>query len=124
MAARLPRIIPQTTRLGLMRQRVDVKRPATGVDSRGQITGADVSLTIAWPCEIRTLTGVELINARQTYPTASHVVRGWWRRGDQITVRHYLQWGTRRLNIGHVNDLGQDKGLIELLCAEAVDGAN
>lgn len=123
MAARMPRIVPQTVRLGGMRQRVDIKRPATAIDSRGQITGADVSLSIAWPCEIRTLSGVELINARQTYPTASHVVRGWWRRGTEITVRHYLQWGDRRLNIGHITDLGQDRGLIELLCAEAVDGS-
>ncbi len=121
MAARLPKIVPPMVRLGAMRQRVDVKRPNTSIDSRGQIDGADVSLTAGWPCEIRTLTGVELQSARQTYPTATHVVRGIYRKASPITVRHYLQWGSRRLNIGHVNDMANNATLVELLCAESVE---
>lgn len=121
MAAKIPRIVPQQIRLGALRQRVDIKRPATAIDSRGQITGADVVLCRGWPCEIRTLTGVEMQMARQSYPTATHVARGVFRRGSPITVAHYLQWGTRRLNIGHVNDMANDGTLVELLLAEAVD---
>lgn len=118
--ARITRIIPQTARIGAFRQRADIKRPSTTIGARGQITGDDVMLCRAWPCEVLTLGGQELIEARQLYPTASHVVRGWWRQSESITVRHRLTWQGRTLNIGHVRVLANQRGLVELLCAEAV----
>lgn len=124
MKAKLSTIIPRTVRHGALRERATIKRPATaadGLDDRGQVSGSDVVLIRNWPCEVQTLGGVELEQARQVYPTATHVVRGRYLADYDITVRHYVTWRGRQLNIGHVRDVGNRRVMLELICAEAVE---
>lgn len=106
-------------RTGRLRHRVDVKLPTTSLGSRGQRSGSDTLVVSDVPCEIVTLSGRELELARQTYPRASLLVT-MWRPGLDITSQHYLQFGSRRLEIGAVVDEDQ-LGLKYLLtCGEAV----
>lgn len=124
MKARISTIVPVVVRQGSLRHRVTLKRPATaadGLDSRGQVSGSDVTLISNWPCEVTTLSGAELDQARQSYPTASHVIRGRYLSDRTITVEHYASWNGRRLNIGHIRDVGNRRMFVELLCGEAVD---
>lgn len=118
MPARVTRTVPQEARIGAFRQRVDVRVPSESIDSRGQVTGDDVVVCRQWPCEIVTPSGSEFEQARQVFPSVTHVVRGWARQGVEITQRHLLRWGSRTLNIGHVRTRANQRGLVELLCSE------
>lgn len=121
MPARVQRIVPPQSRAGAFRQRVDIRKPSETLDSRGQRTGADIVLCRQWPCEIVSPSGTELEQARQVFPATSHIVRGWWRQGDAVTTRHFLRWGSRTLYVGHVRQIANQRGLVELLCGEAAE---
>ncbi len=85
------------------RHRVDIYLPSTSVDSRGQRTGADDLKLEAVPAEITTLTGRQLEVARQVVSNATHQVKMRW-PGFTLNTKHYLQFGTRKLQIGHIDD--------------------
>lgn len=101
------------------RHQADLKLPSTSVDSLGQRTGADSTILADVPCEIVQLTGLELIRARKIYPEATHSVKLWGDPDIQITSRHYMLWGTRKLYVGGVVDLENNGIKLELLCKEA-----
>lgn len=110
----------QTFAAGTLRHQVDVYRPSSAVDSRGQRTGSPTRLLRCVPCSIETLSGLELIRARKLLGDATHRVRFYADPDTPLNVRDYLVFGTRNLYIGHINDADQLGTIYELLCTEDV----
>lgn len=104
---------------GRKRHTVDVMRPATGEDSRGQRSGSPTTLIASVPVEIKTLNGRELEQARQTYAAATYSVEMYGDPAIPIKELDYLQFGERKLYIGHVHDPDQNGIKLILLCGES-----
>lgn len=104
---------------GAKRHRVDIMRPASGEDSRGQRAGQPTTLLASVPAEIVTLTGRELEQARQTYAAATFQVELYGDPTIPIRELDYLLFGTRKLFIGHVGDPQLNGIDLTLLCAES-----
>ncbi len=114
--ALVPRVNP-----GKLRHIVDVMRPPTDLDSRGQLDGNPKLVRGGARCSIETLTGREAEQVHSQWPTATYKVE---MRADarEITSDHYLTGGTlktRRLNIDHVENMDELGFLLRLLCSEA-----
>jgi len=102
-----------------MRHQVTIKRPSTSVDSRGQRTGDPSTVIANWPCEIKQLSGLELIRAKKLFTDATYEVRGYDDPGAPIAATDYIEFGSRTLHIGEVVDLTDETGVeIALLCKE------
>ena len=106
-------------RAGPLRHRVDIKLPSDTKDSRGQRTGDPVVKASRVQCSIETLNGRELEIARQVVSNATLRVRMRY-PGFDLTTKHFLTFGTRQLNIGHVNNVDQIGREFILTCSEAV----
>jgi len=106
-------------RAGKLRHRVDIQLPSTTQGTRGQRTGSSTTKAESIPCSIETLTGRELELARQVVSNAT--VRVTMRYpGITLTTKHFLMFGDRQLNIGHINDVDQIGREFILTCGEAV----
>lgn len=103
-----------------LRHIVTVKRPRQGnLGTRGQKQGEDETIYAEWPCSIETLSGSEAELARQNFPTASLSVAGYTDPAKPIKATDYLLLGTRRINVGFVNDVDQMGLKAELICGES-----
>ena len=105
---------------GRVRHQIDVYLPSTGLDVYGRRSGTDTVIYAAVPAAIEQLTALELIRARQIYPEATHRVHLTLYPSHGLTAKHYLLFGSRRLNIGAVIDTENIGVEIELLCREEV----
>jgi SPP1 family predicted phage head-tail adaptor len=105
-------------RAGKLRHRVAIKRPASGRGTRGERTGEDFVVSPEEFASIETLSGREAERARAVYAEATYRVEMRIRPGIEVTENDYLQHGTRRFHIGHVDDVDQRGIKYELLCAE------
>jgi SPP1 family predicted phage head-tail adaptor len=101
------------------RHRVDIYLQSTTQDSRGHRTGDDTLKVQMVPAEIITLSGRQLEIARQTVSNATHRVKMRY-PGLDLTTQHYLQFGTLKLHIGHVDDSEQINREFTLICGEDV----
>jgi SPP1 family predicted phage head-tail adaptor len=105
---------------GQMRHQVSIYLPSTSVDAYGRRTGSDTAVLADVPASVEQLTALELIRARQVYAEATHRVRCTLYPDHGITSKHYLKFGTRKLNVGAVVDAENVGVEIELLCKEEV----
>ncbi len=103
---------------GRRRHTVTIKRPPTGLGDRGQRTGTASTVASSVPCEIETLGGDELTQARQQFARARYRVRLTNDSSWNLTTEDYLVFGSRNLHIGHIDDIDQLGVELELLCAE------
>lgn len=102
-----------------MRHQVTITRPPTELDDRGQTTGDPTTVIANWPCEIKQLSGLELIRAKKLFAEATYEVRGYGDPGTPILPTDYVAFGSRTLHIGQVLDLSDETGIeIALLCKE------
>jgi len=99
---------------------VTIKRPVTSVGTRGQLTGTDTTVASSVPCSIEPLQGRELEYARQMVADATQRVRFYDDSAWALTTKDYLEFGSRRLNIGYIKRDEEVQLEVELLCAEAV----
>jgi SPP1 family predicted phage head-tail adaptor len=104
-------------RAGLLRHRVDIMLPSTTEGTRGQRTGAATTVASGVPCSIETLAGRELYLARQIVKRATLTV-SMRHPTTTPTAEHYLQFGTRQLHIGHVDNVDQKGRHFVLTCSE------
>lgn len=103
----------------------DIKRPATGVDSRGQVTGVDTTVASSVPFALRPLRGREREIARQEFASASvmvtmHTDPTWALTSEDKIVRTSGPNSGRELNIGYVFDEELDGRDTKIICGEAV----
>jgi hypothetical protein len=98
---------------------VTVKRPKANFGSVGDQQGEDETIYANWPCSIETLSGNEAELARQNFPSASSVVKGYTDPKKLIQATDYLLLGSRRINVGFVNNIMQRGLEAELLCGES-----
>jgi SPP1 family predicted phage head-tail adaptor len=103
-----------------MRHQVAIKRKATTLDSRGQVTGSDSTVIADVPCSIEQLNGLERIRARKQYSDATHRVRMHGDPDNLPRAEDYLAFGSRSLHIGAVIDEDLTGYHLELLCREDV----
>ena len=94
-------------RAGTRKHRVTIKLPSTSQGSRGQRSGVDSTMALKVPCSIETLTGRESEQGHQLYPDATLSVELDYREYPSLTTDHYLEFGTRRLNIIHLNNVDE-----------------
>ena len=106
-------------RAGRLRHRVAIKLPSDTKGTRGQRTGDPTTVVLSVPCSVETLAGRELELARQVVSNATLKVKMRY-PGFAITTRHFLLFGTRTLNIGHINDVDQIGREFILTCGEEV----
>lgn len=102
------------------RHQVTIYLPSTTLDAYGQRTGADTEVLADVPAKIEQLDALELIRARKIFPEATHSVDVTLYPGHGINSRHYLKWGTRRLDIGGAVDVDGTEHEVRLLCKEAL----
>jgi len=96
---------------------VTVQSQATTLGDRGQKTAAWANQTPQARAKIETLSGREAENARQNYASATlKVTMRYW---PGLTPKHRLLFGSRVLEIGHVDDLEQRNEWHVLLCSES-----
>ena len=108
-----------------MRHVVNVMRPTLAVGSRGEAEGQDQQVLKEVPCSIETLSGREAELARSVYPDATYKVEMYADPRNPVTAVMYLTGGTlgtRRLNVGFVNDRDLKGVQYELLCGEDLSG--
>jgi hypothetical protein len=98
---------------------VTVKRPKANFGSVGDQQGEDETIYANWPCSIETLSGNEAELARQNFPSASVAVNGYTDPKKLIQPTDYLQFGSRTLHVGFVNNIDQLGLEAELLCGES-----
>lgn len=103
-----------------MRHMVTVMRPTQAQGTRGEPQGKDAVIVKDVPCSIETLSGREGELARQIFAAATYRVQMYGDPSKPIENTDYLQFGSRRLNIGFINDRQQNGIELELLCEEAL----
>ena len=111
-------------RAGALDQRVNVHRPTSALDSRGQANND----TVYWrdvPCSIETLSGQEQIVARQLLATATYKIAMYGNPEKRLETTDRLEWGMkdgkpRLLEIGQIRDLNQNGVQLELICGEVL----
>ena len=103
---------------GKLRHRIQIQsKDGTTYGTRGEQTDSWVTDATVW-CEIRTLSGKEREIAQQIVPQAT----------DQVTIRYLagvttekrVVFGTRNLNIGHIDNIDQRDIDLVILCGENV----
>ena len=104
------------------RHAVTIRRPVTVLGTRGQLDTDTQPLIVAKdvPCSIENLNGRELEYARQIVADATKRVRLFDDPAWSLTSKDYLEFGSRRLNIGYVDHPDEIELEAVLLCAEAV----
>ncbi len=110
------------TRLGAMRQLVDIHSPPTGRDALGQVTGDWTVTASDIPARYEQLSGLELERARQKYDQADYAVEIY--RPTSFTVTAAMRvvtttaMSTRTLEIGHVGEGDDTLFKLVLLCKD------
>lgn len=108
---------PGAPSAGELRHVVTVQSQAATLGDRGQKTAAWTSQTPQARAKIETLSGREGENARQLYASASlQVTMRYW---PGLTPQHRLLFGSRVLEIGHVDNLEQRDEWHVVLCSES-----
>ncbi len=102
-------------RAGDLRHRVAIQSRASGKGTRGQATGAWSTIATV-PCSIKTLAGREAEQANKLVAAATLKVEMRYYAG--LTVKHRLLFGSREINIGHVDNVEEQNIQHVLLCAE------
>ena len=92
--------------------------PSQDLGERGRRQGPDTVVLANVPCSIETLSGRELEVARQLYATATARVELHGDPAAPLTPQHYLLFGTKKLHIGHVDDVDRLGVEYVLLCGE------
>lgn len=105
-------------RAGELRHHVNVLLPPQGQDKHGEPQGNPTVVVENWPCSISQLRGNELEQARQVLATATHEIKGYIDPQRPITAEHYLQFGTRKFEIGDAEDVGERGVEYRLICGE------
>ena len=103
---------------GKYRHRVTIKRPSASLGARGQRTGEDETVATEVPAAITALGGEELVQARQVFARARYRVELRFNPTLDLTEQHYLEFRSRRLNIGMVTNVNEENVEWTLLCAE------
>ena len=100
---------------GQLRQVVVIQNPPTGTGTRGERTGdwSDVATVRA---SIETLSGDELIQAHQLAGLCTHRLTIRYRA--DLDIRQRFKFGSRYLNVVHINDLKELNRLVVLLAKE------
>lgn len=102
---------------GKLRHYVTVQTyEATGVDNRGNRTGAWEPLFEKVPCEIVTLAGKELEMARAIVAQANVKIRMRYLPG--LSARHQITWQGRTFHIGAIDNVEQRNRELVLTCVE------
>ncbi|MCH8853933.1 MAG: phage head closure protein [Planctomycetes bacterium] len=104
---------------GKLRHRVDLENDTASTrDGHGQLVPIWSAEASNLPCDIQTLRGRELVEAQQVVGEATHRVRMRYRSG--VTVKKRLLFGTRELNIGFVENVGERNREWLLICVERI----
>ena len=82
----------------------------------GEVASNWKTIGTAW-AEVVTLSGLELIRARQVAAEATHQVTIHYYAG--LTRKHRFLWGDVKLDINHVNDVEQAHREMVCICKEA-----
>lgn len=104
-----------TVRAGKLRHRLIVEAKETTLGTRGQRTGSWTTCDTVWG-EVVTLSGGERDQARQIYASATDTVRIRYRA--DLTTENRFKFGSRILNIGHIDNIDQRNIEIVMLCGE------
>lgn len=97
---------------------VQIKLPAAATGSRGQRSGADTLVMNNVWASIEPLAGTELELARQKYAAVTHRVCLFGDPNNPLTTKHYILFGSRKLQIGFTGN-GEETGYeYQLLCGE------
>lgn len=100
------------------RHLVQIKLPAAAGGDRGQRSGSDALVMDAVLCSIEPLSGTELELARQKYASVTHRVCLFGDPSVPLTTRHYLLFGSRKLQIGYLGNAEETGYEYQLLCGE------
>lgn len=102
---------------GKLRHRVNVQSNTGVRDRTGQSAPvwANIGATDQ-PVDIKTLRGDELVTAQQVVPHATHRVTMRYR--NDVTPAQKMVFGSRELNIGHVENVGERNTTLLILCTE------
>lgn len=106
-----------TINAGELRHRVAIQALSSSYDSRGQNNGTWSTSTTVWG-NIETLDGRELEHARKIYANASHRVTIRYMSASTLTNKNRFLFGSRVLNIGHINKVDQVSEALVVLCSE------
>lgn len=106
-------------RAGQLRHRLKIQTDsgAGSYGSRGQVTTSWATTDTVWG-SVETLNGKEAELARQVYPSAT--LRVTIRHSTKLTVKKRFQFGTRNLNIGHIDNTDQRNIQQVCLCSEEI----
>jgi hypothetical protein len=105
----------------MRRHIVNVMRPTSNLDDRGQRQGNDETIIKEWPCKIETLSGNKAQIERMAIPTATHTVTGWGNPDKRLKDKDYLTGGNlgdRTLLIELINDKNLNGVNLILTCSE------
>jgi SPP1 family predicted phage head-tail adaptor len=108
--------------VGIYRQRVALQDIVEAVDSYGQPVQSWVDLSTFW-AEVRFLRGSELLNVKQNWATATHMVKCRW-QGAAIApsprMRFRLTKDNRIINILSFQNVEERNRAYEFICEEYV----
>jgi len=104
---------------GHLKDFVTITKPSNAADTSGQRDSAYVTYVQAY-AEVVQLSGRELVEARQLYPSVSTRVRLRWRDAQGVDGTMRVIVDTRTLNINSVIDVGRRRQVAEMLCTELV----
>ena len=105
-----------------MKHQVTIKRPTSTLDERGQLQGQPTILLKEVWCAIKPINGREIERARALYPEATLQVELHGDPAKRLRPKDYLEFGSRRLEIGHINDEMQNGEDLTLICGEVING--
>lgn len=103
-----------------MRHQVTINRPSASVDDRGRPTGSPSTVLANVPCEIKQLSGLELIRAQKVHAEATYKVEMNGDPSNPVKPTDHFAFGSRTLQIGSVVDGNQTGERLVLLCKEAL----
>jgi len=102
----------------IKRHSVTILRPSLTLGSRGQVDGSPTIIASDVPCAIEPLAGRELELARHQVADATQRVTFFDDPSWCLSTRDYLEFGSRRFNIGHISRRDEVELEAVLLCAE------
>ncbi len=105
-------------RSGLLRHRIDIETKTTTRGDRGLNTDTWSALHSTVPASVVTLSGRELELARQLVAEATDVVTIRYYSGIDTKAR--VKFGTRYLQIAHINNVDNRDIELQLTCTETV----
>lgn len=102
-------------RAGTLRHRVRIQTPPTTTGTRGEIIGSATDFTSRY-CSIDTLTGDELIQAKQQFAKATHKIV--MRYVSGLTETHSIIFGNRTFGIRSINNVEEKNETMEIIVSE------